>query len=378
MQPEYMAINRNKDPLKSSAQGRIHSDGQIFPMKESHRKLQPSGNVVEIYPMAISKKISAVDDHFAFSSIVTQSEKMIRIMKEAKLHAASHIPVLITGETGTGKELLAKSIHKASARANRIYTAVNMSALTPTLFEAEFNGHTKGAFTGAVHDRKGYLETSSDGTLFLDEIGSLSLELQGKLLRVLQEGEYFKLGCSRSMVTNARFIAATNAELDKLQDHGLFRKDLFFRLSGAWIHLPPLRERREDIKLLVERFIVEYRGSHEVADIKDAAWDVLMTYDYPGNIRELKSIVQYAANLACGTSILPHHLPAYVSAATTSLKHSTVTRHCSNSIPSLAAVERNHILAAYRLAGENKLHTARILEIGLNTLRRKLKSYGIE
>ncbi len=333
-------------------------------------------NLLEIQRIGKQKKTPNLVFPEAFAPIITQSEKMYQIMKEAELHAASKVPVLITGETGTGKELLARAIHRASSRASRTFTPINMSSMNATLFESEFYGHTKGAFTGAVQDRKGYLETTSGGTLFLDEIGSLPLEMQGKLLRVLQEGEYFKLGVSRPMGVDVRFVAATNSELDKLQDQGLFRKDLFYRLCGAWLDLPPLREREGDLVLLVDQFLREYGGGHS-RDIEEPAWAMLRAYDYPGNIRELKSIVQYAASLADkGKSISIHHFPAYVTAAV-SRKHRSTPPPSSMVVVPLATMEKAHILNAYRTTGENKLQTARLLGIGLNTLRRKLQSYGI-
>ena len=334
-------------------------------------------NLLEIQRIGKQKGFPDLANPAAFASIITQSEKMFRIMKEAELHAASKVPVLITGETGTGKELLAKAIHKASSRANQTFTPINMSSLTPTLFEAEFYGHTKGAFTGADRDRKGYIETTSGGTLFLDEIGSLPLELQGKLLRMLQEGEYFKLGSSRPQGADVRFIAATNVELDKLLDQGLFRKDLFYRLCGAWLDLPPLRERQGDITILVEKFLRDHRSGHGSRDIEEPVWTLLRAYDYPGNVRELKSVVQHAANLAIGKSISVHHLPAYVTVALSS-KQQPATLFSRDTIVSLAAMEKDHIIKAYRYTGENKLQTARLLEIGPNTLRRKLQSYGME
>ena len=334
-------------------------------------------NFLEIQRIGKQKKFPDLANPGAFVALISQSEKMLRIMKEAELHAASKVPVLITGETGTGKELLAKAIHKASSRAGRTFTPINMSALSPGLFEAEFYGHTKGAFTGASQDRKGYIETTAGGTLFLDEIGSLPLDLQGKLLRLLQEGEYFKLGTSTPQGADIRFVAATNVELEKLQAQGLFRKDLFYRLCGAWLDLPPLRDRKSDIPILVEAFLREHGECHGGRDLEEPVWTLLSAYDYPGNVRELKSIVLHAANLAGGEPISVHHLPAYVTAAL-STNHRPAALFSSESIVPLAAVEKDHILKAYRYTGGNKLQTARLLEIGLNTLRRKLLSYGME
>ncbi len=334
-------------------------------------------NLLEIQRIGKLQKYPSLDNPTAFAAIITQSEKILRIMREAELHAASNVPVLITGETGTGKELLAQAIHKASARAGSTFTPINMSALTESLFEAEFYGHSKGAFTGAAYDRKGYLETTSGGTLFLDEIGSLPLEMQGKLLRVLQEGEYFKLGTSKPKEANVRFIAATNAELDSLQNRGLFRKDLFYRLCGAWLHLPPLRERQGDLEVLVDKFLGDRRSGHSISDIEKPVLTLLNAYDYPGNIRELRSIVQYAANLAQEKPITVHHLPPYITAAVSAIPRPA--RHFADDIiVPLATIEKEHIIRAYRSTNGNKLQTARLLEISPNTLRHKLRSYKIE
>lgn len=334
-------------------------------------------NLLALQRVGKQKYSAGLDNPSAFSALLTQSESMHRIMWEAELHAASKVPVLITGETGTGKELMAKAIHKASSRAKRPFTAINMSSLTEYLFDSEFYGHTKGAFTGADKERKGYLEITSGGTLFLDEIGSLPLELQGKLLRVLQEGEYFKLGSSRTQGTDIRFIAATNVQLDTLQDQGLFRKDLFYRLCGAWLDLPPLRKRMEDLVILADAFLQNHGSGHTTNSIESPVWTQLRAYDYPGNIRELCSIMQYAANLAGDGPITIHHLPPYMLAA--SAKHSAIAVDFSdNTIEPLATVEKEYILKAYQATDRNKLQTSKALAIGLNTLRRKLKSYGVK
>jgi len=310
----------------------------------------------------------------AFLPIITQSKKLIRVLKEAELHAPSNVPVLITGESGTGKELLARAVHLAGTRANGVFTAVNMASLTGTLFEAEFFGHTRGSFTGADRERSGYLERTHNGTLFLDEIGVLPPELQGKLHRVLQEGEYLKLGSSRPRKVDVRFIAATNENLEQLMAAGRFRKDLYYRLKGAWLHLPPLRERKEDIPLLVKAFLDELAGDREKGHIEEDALSLLMTYDYPGNIRELRSILHSAVNLSRGGRIGPDLFPENVRKRKAQVKDRR--QDGSPRVKPLAEVEREHILRAYRVAGGNKKRTAKLLGIGLNTLRRKLESYG--
>lgn len=251
-----------------------------------------------------------------------------------------------------------------------------MASVTGSLFDAEFFGHTRGAFTGAEKDRVGYLEHTGQGTLFLDEIGTLPLDLQGKLLRVLQEGEYIKVGTSKTQKANVRFVAATNANLERLMAKGEFRKDLYYRLKGAWLHLSPLRERQEDIPLLIEKFLEEFCNAGGNRDIEKKAVSILMDYDYPGNIRELKSIVQSAVNLAQGKPISVNFFPDHLR------KRKATSRRDLQAgfepIVSLAEAEKAHILRAYKETGKNKSRAAKLLGIGLNTLRRKLESYGAE
>ena len=311
-----------------------------------------------------------------FKPIVTRSQKVLRVLKEAELHAGSDVPLLITGESGTGKELLAWAIHAASPRSKYPFTPINMASLTGSLFEAEFFGHTKGAFTGAENGRKGYLEYTDLGTVFLDEIGNMPLELQGKLLRVLQDGEYFKLGRSRHQKADVRFIAATNEDLENLMAKKIFRKDLFYRIRGGWLHLSPLKERKEDIPLLASKFLKDYNSSNKNLIIEEEAMCLLMEYDYPGNIRELKSIIQSAVNLAQGRPISLNFLPAQLKRPKSI--STCLTPSATEDIVPLAQIESSHIIKAYKLSGQNKSKTARRLGIGLNTLRRKLKSYGID
>ncbi|MGE5789316.1 MAG: sigma-54-dependent transcriptional regulator [Syntrophaceae bacterium] len=331
--------------------------------------------LLEIISVGKTGSLPQIKHKDAFAPIITQSEKMIRLLKEAELHAESDVPVLITGESGTGKELLAKAIHRSSPRAQFPFTSINMASLTGSLFDAEFFGHTKGAFTGAEKDRAGYLEHSNRGSLFLDEIGDLPLDFQGKLLRVLQEGEIIKLGTSQARKIDARFIAATNADLDKLLAKGQFRKDLYYGLKGAWLRILPLRERREDLPVLINAFLREFRGEIGADVLEEETLEILMNYDYPGNIRELRSIIQAASNLAQKRPIGAKHLPDYLKGRKKAALRAPVT--ADGPIVPLAETERIHILKAYEGTNHNKLQTAKLLGIGLNTLRRKLASYGI-
>jgi two-component system response regulator AtoC len=311
----------------------------------------------------------------AFESIVTCSDKMRRILQEARLHARSDVTVLITGESGTGKELLARAIHRLSGRAEAPFLSINMASLAGSLFDSEFFGHTRGAFTGAERDRAGYLEHSNGGTVFLDEVSDLPIDFQGKLLRVLEQGEFIRLGASASQKADVRFISATNADLDRQLARRSFRQDLYYRLKGVRLHLPPLRERREDIPLLVDHFLSEFGRSRAVHRIDGEAMRALAGYDYPGNVRELRTLIQSAMNLVEGNCLTLSSLPAYLrqhhrkSAAGTFLP--------SGIIAPLEGIERQHVLRAYDQSGKNKVWAARILGIGVNTLRRKLSLYGI-
>jgi DNA-binding NtrC family response regulator len=331
--------------------------------------------LVEILELRKRAGMPKLDHAEVFECIVTKSANMLRTLREAELHAASDIPILISGETGTGKELLAEAIHRASPRAAFPFTPVNMVSLNPGLFNGEFFGHNKGAFTGAEKDHKGYLESTNGGTLFLDEIGNLPLELQGNLLRVLQDGEFIKLGTNMPRKVDVRIVAATNSNLERLMCKGKFRKDLYYRLRGGWLCLPPLRERKNDIPLLVHRFIEEFGGDIIHGGIGEEAMLLLTEYDYPGNIRELRFIIQSAVNLSQGKPISSHVLPAHLQKR---IKPRDVVQWSgSESVVSLAELEKRHIVETYNRLDRNKSRTAYSLGIGLNTLRRKLWEYGI-
>ncbi len=332
--------------------------------------------LLDVLGIGKSKALPELAHRKAFKQMVTGSDNVLRVMKEAELHAVSDVPILIFGESGTGKELLARAIHAASHRSAFPFTPVNMASLTGSLFAAEFFGHSKGAFTGAEKERAGYIEHTNGGTLFLDEIGNLPLEHQGMLLRVLQDGEYTKLGTNRQENADVRFIAATNEDLDKLMAAGRFRKDLYYRIRGGWLHLPPLRERKSDIPLLANTFLKEYAGRDVANGVEKEALDLLLAYDYPGNVRELRAIIHSAVNLSRGKAISAGLLPESVRRRRLGTRKTNAAE--PDAVISLAVVERRHILKVYRQTDLNKSKTARLLGIGLNTLRRKLKGYGVE
>jgi len=333
-----------------------------------HRALERK-RLVEILDLNKPMTLPKIKNKHAFKPIITQSSNMFKILREAELHSPSNIPILITGETGTGKELLARTIHTVSTREKNIFTPINMEALNPQMFEAEFFGHTKGAFTGAEKDRCGYLEASHRGTVFLDEIGTLSLDLQGKLLRFLQEGEFIKIGSFKPKKVDVRIISATNAEVERLVNQKKFRRDLFFRLKGGWLHLPPLRERKDDIPLLIDHFLSEMTGPDRI-EIDGDVLSALLEYDYPGNIRELRLIILSAVNLSQGKSISLRHIPDKIRQ---NAKAFTKTGAWEGGpLLTLKQMEREYILKVYEQLGQNKSRTARVLGIALNTLRSKL------
>lgn len=310
----------------------------------------------------------------AFRDFVTGDRALIRLLREAELHAGCDIPVLITGETGVGKEVLARAVHDCSARASGPFVAVNMLALSAALFESEFFGHARGAFTGADRERAGYLAQARGGTLFLDEIGDLPTEIQGKLLRVLQEREYTPVGKTRPERADVRFVAATNQDLEKRVREGQFRKDLYYRLQFAHLHLLPLRERVGDVPLLAAHFLRALARPGVTLD--EDALAVLERHDWPGNVRELRAVLEAAANLAEGGAIEPVHLKVGPPATAPPRRAESVGGPAS--IDTLEEIERRHILAAYEALGRNKTRTARALDIGLHTLQRKLKACGVD
>jgi transcriptional regulator with GAF, ATPase, and Fis domain len=290
-----------------------------------------------------------------FKEIVGKSAELRRVLKLVETVAPTDSTVLIYGETGTGKELIARAIHDLSPRRSRTFVRLNCAAIPTGLLESELFGHEKGAFTGAVAQRIGRLELANNGTLFLDEIGDIQPELQPKLLRVLQEREFERLGSTRTLSTNVRLIAATNRNLDAMVEDGKFRSDLFFRLNVFPVNLPALRERSEDIPLLVRHFVEEFsrRMSKTIETISSGTMDVLCRYPWPGNIRELQNVIERAVILSPGPTLVvpsaelqPHTRPepAREAAAVRSTKRRPV-----RSI--LADVDRDQIIAALKEAG---------------------------
>lgn len=316
-------------------------------------------------------------DPAPFAPLITCSPLMGRVLKEAELHAAGNVPLLITGENGTGKELLAWAIHYVSPRARHPFTIINPNAILPDRFEAQLFGQMCKTAAGGAAPVTGLVEHTHQGTLLLDDIGDLPLSLQGKLLRVLQEGSYTREEKKELVCVDLRFIAATNEDLDCLMARNAFRKDLYYHIRGGWLHLPPLRQRSEDIPLLINAFLCKYEDYRDPQRRLTAqAIDILMNYRWPGNVRELKAVIQSVAHRAQGQPIDIAHLPDHLGGPAPISKH--FEHPAPDGVCDLATVEKNHILSVFAARSGNKSQTAKALGIGPNTLRRKLAEYGIE
>jgi len=310
-----------------------------------------------------------------FREMIGRDEKMLIVFEWIRTAAKSDISVLILGPTGSGKEVVARMIHELSRRSVAKFQAVNTAALPDTLFESEIFGYEKGAFTGA-HDRKpGRLELANEGTLFLDEIGDMSLIAQAKLLRVLEERRFERLGGQKSISVDFRLISATNRPLEQFVRDGRFREDLYYRVNAFAIRLPSLRERQVDIPVLAQRFLARYCAAQglplDSKSFSREALDLLVTYQWPGNIRELESTVSRAALSAPGRSIRPSDIE-FLHATTPT---TTIT---GDRMPSLAEAERAHIVRVLEATEWNKKEAARVLDISRGTLYRKIVEYQLE
>ena len=313
-----------------------------------------------------------------FDNIIASSEAMNQVLKRAAKVAQSNVSVLLLGESGTGKEILARAIHSSGKRSNKPLVTVNCGAIPETLLESELFGHIKGSFTGAGETRPGLFKTADCGTIFLDEVGELPLSLQVKLLRVLQEGEFYPVGGSQPTKVDVRVIAATNRDLEKAVEQGTFRSDLYYRLNVVPIAVPPLRERREDIPRLIEHFLKKYQVGDMPLEIEKEAYDLMMNYDWPGNVRELENAVEHAAVLCEGSRITKDDLPLALHQAGERTAPETGVRGIAASPLTLEDMEKRFILSALEKTGGNQTRAARILGITRRTLGYRMKKYSIE
>lgn len=305
----------------------------------------------------------------SFDTIIGHSKAIKQSIDLARRVAETDTTVLLLGETGTGKEVFAQAIHYSGVRRQKNFIAVNCSAFSTSLLESELFGHRAGAFTGAMKDKKGLFEEADGGTLFLDEIGEMNIDLQAKLLRVLESGEFIKVGDTRNQKVNVRIIAATNRNLEEEIDKGTFRRDLFYRLSIFTIVLPSLNERTEDIPMLAEHYLKEFslKANRHIKDISSDFTKQLISHTWKGNIRELKNMIERAVIIANGDTLTPDLLPF----------NFMDTQGVSAGVFDLASVEKRHIGNVLKYTKGNKTEAARLLNIGLTTLYRKIEEYHL-
>lgn len=307
---------------------------------------------------------------------LTRNPTMLRVLDLAKKAARTHSNILIQGETGVGKELVARMIHQWSPRREHAFVPINCGALAEGVLESELFGHEKGAFTGATHRRIGYFELADQGTILLDEIGTADQAFQVKLLRVLQDRILYRVGSTSSVPVDTRVLAATNQSLEKEVREGLFRSDLYYRLSVVTIQIPPLRERREDISLLAEHFLEKYRHINpKVSGIAQEGLRLLDAYDYPGNVRELENIIERAMILEPTDQIGPDHL--LFGGESLHMPEAMEERGVEGEALGIGAAEKDHILRVLRRCNGKKLEAARLLGVNKTTLWRKMKKYGL-
>ncbi|MDR6404030.1 MULTISPECIES: sigma-54 dependent transcriptional regulator [Chryseobacterium] len=316
-----------------------------------------------------------LDDKQSFDNIIGKSKLIESAVNSAKRVAVTDATVLLTGETGTGKEVFAQAIHNASNRSKQNFVAVNCSAFSKELLENELFGHKAGAFTGAMKDSKGIFEEANNGTVFLDEIGEMPLDLQAKLLRVLESGEFLKVGDSKHTKVNVRIIAATNRDLQQEIDNGNFREDLYYRINIFNIVLPPLRERTSDIENLAYSFLKKYTSKigKKISSISSDYLNILKQHSWKGNIRELRNIIERSVILEDSLELTVNSLPF-------DLQQISIAKPSSDktfSAFSMASAEKIHIQKILNYTKGNKAEAARLLEIGIATLYRKIEEYKI-
>jgi len=322
----------------------------------------------------LEKLEKKVGHTYSFDSVLGDSKALKDAVSLARKVSGTDVPVLLTGETGTGKEVFAQAIHYNSKRAKQNFVAVNCSSFSKELLESEMFGHKAGSFTGALKDKKGLFEEADNGTIFLDEIGEMAFELQAKLLRILETGEYIKIGDTKPTRVNVRVVAATNRNLPEEITAGRFREDLFYRLSVFQIHLPPLRERAGDVRILAKAFVKDFsvRLARPVTEITPAFLEALEQQPWKGNIRELRNVIERSLIVCESERLDVADLPLDIQ--NTHYEQSDETTPGSFE---LSAMECRHIARVLEYTKGNKTEAARLLKIGLTTLYRKIEEYGI-
>jgi DNA-binding NtrC family response regulator len=379
--------------IEVAVQALKHGASDYFSKPWDNEKL-----LIEIERMLAKRRLElentelkrALKQRYSFPNIVGKSERMLKILDLVAQVAHSRATILITGETGTGKELIANAIHAHSARTDHPFVPVHSGSVPPDLLESALFGHVKGAFTGATASRKGYFETADRGTIFFDEIGTISLETQTKLLRVIQEREFMPLGSAETTKVDVRIVAATNADLKKFVEEGKFREDLYYRLNVINLAMPPLRERKEDIPLLVDHFFTKYCKENEKyldehgrskLTFEPDAMQVLMDHAWPGNVRELENVVERAVVLASQPSVPADVLPEHLLES----RGLRIRRDESGHLASDASLfeivadfERRAIIEKLEACDYSQTATAEAFRVPLSTLNQKIKRLNIE
>ncbi|WP_309918365.1 MULTISPECIES: sigma-54 dependent transcriptional regulator [unclassified Arcicella] len=319
-----------------------------------------------------NQPLTVQNTHQGFEKVLGKSKQIKEVISLALKVAKTNTTVLLTGETGTGKEVFANAIHQESIRASKNFVAVNCATFSREILESELFGHKAGSFTGATKDKKGLFEEADGGTIFLDEIGEMSLDLQAKLLRVLETGTFMKVGDTKLIKVDVRIISATNRDLSQEVNEGHFRSDLFYRLSVFQIALPPLRERKTDIEVLARFFTKEFSKKFNIAiaDLQQGFLEKLENYDWKGNIRELKNVIERTIILNENGQLTIDSLPIAIQFPSENVASQI------NSFD-LQTIEKQHIQKVLKHTKGNKTETARLLNIGLTTLYRKIEEYGI-
>ena len=360
----------------------ISREGNRIPIRVNSAVLKNDkneniGGVETFIDLSEIRNLTAhLDEVYSYENIIGKNKNLKKVIDVLESVSQTSSSVLITGESGTGKELAARAIHLKSANSTKPFTAINCSAFAETLIESELFGHEKGAFTGAIKSKPGRFELAQDGTLFLDEIGDLSLKVQTKLLRVIETREYERVGGHKTMKLRARIIAATNKNLSDEIKSGNFREDLYYRINIINIHLPPLRERKDDLPLLVNHFINNFnqRFNKDIRQFSSSAYNKLLEYDWPGNIRELENVVEHAFILCPNKIIQTEHIPSRIKILAEDSGYKSDSDHSSN----LQEAEKEIIVSKLKKHYGSRKKTAEELGINTSTLWRKMKKLGID
>ncbi len=371
----FRRFDTNTPFIIITAYGSINGAVEAMKKGATHYVAKPvdTENLIQMINFHISKQESDEIKDNEFHGIIGKSKRMKELFREISIVANSESSVLLEGESGTGKELIARAIHRLSKRKNDPFIAINCSAIPFELFENELFGHEKGAFTGALNKKTGKFELAGEGTLFLDEISEMPVMIQAKLLRVLQEKEFYRLGGTELIPVKCRIISATNKDLEKLVEEGKFREDLFYRINVIHIKIPPLRERKEDIPLLAKHFLDKFNkiNSKDIHEIDSDAMDALINYHWPGNVRELENAIERAVVMCTSDRIKPEHLPRRI--IEKQEKKETDYTDSTN----LFEIERRVILKVLEEENWNQTRSAKRLGISRKQLRTKMKNLGI-